>query len=53
MKAQTKGLDECVNVVKFLSERNKGFQRKWDPEKYKTKSELSRSLWLSVKANTA
>jgi len=53
MKAQMKGLNECVNVVRFLFGRNKGFQRKWVPEKYITKSELSQNLSLSVKENTA
>jgi len=32
MKAQTKGLDECVKVVRFQSERNERFQKKLDPK---------------------
>jgi len=55
IKAQMKGLDKCINVVRFLSGRNKGFQRKWDSKNRKQRVSAHQNLpklvvycWLKV-----
>jgi len=45
MQAQPKGLDECVNVLSFLSLSNKGFQRKCDPKNPKQRASFTETCY--------
>jgi len=51
MQAQTKGLDECVNVVRFESMSNKGFQRKCDPKNLKQRASFTETCCYQPTSN--